>query len=137
MAGNSKPRKKHSVGKHAIKVPMMKNSRDNLAMQLHAAIETLIHAPTIEAFNRVSQMAARTESALGRPDASLNAAKEALYSVSERFARTGKIGVSPEEAAQLMGASGAIDMLLPKIPANVMRQASIKTAIKCAELEAA
>lgn len=137
MGKSAKPRHAYNTDKRRVHVPMMKNSRDNLALQLHAAVETLIGAPGIDAFNRVSKMVARTESALGRPDACLNAAKEALYAISERFARVGKVGVSDEEAKRLKTASGDIDKLLPKIPANVMRQAGIQTALHCEALEAA
>ena len=80
-----------------VHMPMMKESRDALAMQLHARVESLILAPSIDSCNEVSKMLA-TMSHAGLDSAALDAASEAVNAIIDRWERVKRIGVSAQEA---------------------------------------
>lgn len=101
---------------------MMAPSRDNLALQMHAAVETLISAPSIDAFNRVSKMLA-TLSASGLHIAALDEATEIANSICDRYERIKKIGVSNHEAEILRTRAGQLDVMLATVPVNVFKAA--------------
>ena len=124
MAANKKPRKPHRP--FIPSIPMMREARDAMAMSLHAAIETLICAPDIEAYNNVSTKLITFGYAVGIQEC-LEGAKKAMTSIADRHTRVGKIGVGKIEAAALRAASGAMDRMLAKIPVNKMLAAELKT----------
>ena len=126
MGSNRKPRKAHRP--RTPNIPMMAESRDHMATHLHAAVETLINAPDIEAYNNVSTKLITMAKAIGERDC-LEAAKGAMISIAERHERVGKVGVSEHEAHVLRQASGQMDAMLGKIPLNKMLNAEIETAI--------
>ena len=101
---------------------MMTESRDNLAIQMHAAVETLIMAPSIDAYNRVSKMLATLTSA-GVKSESLDEAAEAVNAVCDRYERVKLVGVSATEAEVLRMRAGELDRLLASIPVNVFKAA--------------
>lgn len=101
---------------------MMATSRDNLALHLHAAVETLISAPSIDSYNRLSTMLA-TMTQAGMVSESLNLANACVNSICDRYERVGRIGVSEEEASILREKSGELDRLLARVPANVFQVA--------------
>lgn len=105
-----------------VRVPMMAPTRDNLAMHLHAAVETLIAAPSIDAYNRVSKMLA-TMTQSGVDHIALNVASQTVNSICDRYERIGKIGVSGYEAGVLRDMAGHLDALLARIPVNVFKAA--------------
>jgi hypothetical protein len=131
MANNKRPRKAYKP--RNVSVPMMAETRDSLAMELHAAIETLIHAPSITAYNNVSTKMVTLGRAAGMSDC-LEDAKAALIGISDRFERMKKVGVSPHEAQQLRESSAGLDALLASIPINRLRHAEMVTAMHCVEL---
>lgn len=126
MGTNKKPRKPHRPFIPII--PMMREARDAMAMSLHAAIETLICAPDIEAYNNFSTKLITFGYAVGRQDC-LEDAKRAMTSIAERHDRVGRIGVDAKEAAALRQASGAMDRMLARIPVNKLLAAELKTQI--------
>lgn len=103
-----------------VHVPMMKESRNALAMQLYAAVKTLADRPDVDACNRVSKILA-TMSQAGLKSPHLDDASEAVNQITDRFIRVGKIGVSDSEAKTLHRTAGQLDMLLATIPVNVLR----------------
>jgi hypothetical protein len=118
MAKSKKPRHQQRV--KAVHVPMMPESRSALAMQLHAAVETLIERPSIDACNGVSKKLATLAQAGAKND-SLDIATEIINAVVDRFERVKKIGVSDKEAAMLRLMAGDLDVLLPTIPVNLLK----------------
>ena len=105
-----------------VHMPMMKESRDALAMQLHARVESLILAPSIDSCNEVSKVLA-TMSYAGLDSVALDAASEAVNAIIDRWERVKRIGVSAQEAEVLRQSAGRLDVLLPKIPVNVLKAA--------------
>ena len=114
--------KRKAYRQKPIHVPMMRESRDSLAMQLHARIESLILAPSIDSCNEVSKVLA-TMAEAGMKSDSLDAATEAVNSVIDRWERVKRIGVSAQEAETLRQSAGRLDVLLPSIPVNVLKAA--------------
>jgi hypothetical protein len=131
MARSSKPRKAYNPNKHVAHIPMMKNSRDSLALGLHMSIEALIAAPSIDTYNALSKKVMTMDGALGGNHSPIESAKGALNSVEARFQRVGKVGISPEEAEALRGASAGLDVLLAAIPVDVMQAAKHRTKLFC------
>ena len=83
-----------------IKVPMMGNSRNNLALELRLAVMTLVEAPTPEAFNQLSRMLASLALAGARIEVFrlvVIGMSKALQKVADRHVRVGKVGVSAGE----------------------------------------
>lgn len=105
-----------------VHLPMMKESRDALAMHLHARVESLILAPSIDSCNEVSKVLA-TMSYAGLDSVALDAASEAVNAIIDRWERVKRIGVSAQEAEVLRQSAGRLDVLLPKIPVNVLKAA--------------
>lgn len=103
-----------------VHIPMMAESRNALAMQLYAAIKTLVDRPDVDACNRVSKILA-TMSQAGLKSTHLDEASEAMNQIVDRFIRVGKIGVSDSEAETLHRTAGQLDVLLATIPVNVLR----------------
>lgn len=126
MAANRKPRKQHKARTPSI--PMMAATRDRMALDLHAAVETLIHAPDIESYNHVSTKLIALGRVAGERDC-LESAKEAMGAICDRFQRVGKMGVSEHEAHQLRKASGDMDSMIGTIPVNRMIKAEVETRI--------
>lgn len=121
MPASSKPRK--TMKPRIVKVPMMSTTRDGLALELHATLETLIHRPDVDSFNRLFRIILAVETASHTPE--LLPMSDALNDISERFVRVGKIGLSGDEANRLRAGSAVIDLKLPTIPQNVLKE-SIK-----------
>ena len=118
MSSNKKPRKKYR--EKIIHVPMMAKSRDALALQLYAAVKTLIHAPSVDACNEVSKKLAIMRDA-GLDTVALTTAMLVIDSVIDRFSRVGKIGISQSETEALQTAAGQLDRQLATIPVNVLK----------------
>jgi hypothetical protein len=103
-----------------IHVPMMPESRNALALQLHAAVETLINRPSIDSYNALSKMLATMTDA-GITDECLNMATETLNGICDRYERVQRIGLSDKEGENLRAMAGELDWLIGKIPVNVFR----------------
>lgn len=128
MAGNRKPRKQHK--RREIVIPMTASTKNDIAMRLHAAVETLIHAPSIETYNHISQQLILLAQAGGKSQA-LEDGKLALIEVAQRYDRVGKVGISEDEARRLRLASGGMDGLIGKCSINQFVHAEIQTAKIC------
>ena len=118
MGRSAKPRKAHK--EKPIHVPMMRPDRDALAMQMHAAVETLIQRPTIDSYNRVSKMLA-TMTYAGLEADCLTMATDTVNAVCDRYERVKRIGLSEKEAEMLRTMAGGLDWMIGKIPANVFK----------------
>ena len=118
MSANKKPRKKYR--EKIIHVPMMPESRDSLAMELHARVRTLVLAPSVDACNEVSKVLAIMRDA-GLDSVALSTAIMVIDSVIDRFIRVNKIGISQSETEALQTAAGQLDRQLATIPVNVLK----------------
>lgn len=135
MAGNSKPKRKKYRPK-AIYKPMMANTRADIALDMHLAVEACISAPSPATFDQLGAMLASMATAVNQQEGppiehrgdddskAIVRMLKTLSSIQERFDRVGKYGVSEEEAEELRAAIGYMDSALARIPMNVM-QASI------------
>ena len=108
-------------------IPMMRETRDSLALVLHAAVETLICRPGIDAYNAVSLNLMTIGRACGRRDC-IEAAKQVMLDIYARYERVGKIGANEQDAAKLRLAAGALDGLLAAVPVNRWIDADMRTA---------
>ena len=120
MSKSKKPRHPHRI--KAIHVPMMDESRKSLATQLYMRVKMLIEYPSIETCNDVS-IALATMAEAKHQSAALDAASEAVNAIIDRWERVKRIGVSAQEAEILRQSAGRLDVLLPKIPVNVLKAA--------------
>ncbi len=131
---NSKKRNKKYTPRMP-NIPMMRETRDSLAMALHAAVETLIHRPGIDAYNAVSLNLMTIGRACGKRDC-IEAAKRAMLDIFARYERVGKIGANGQDAQALRCAAGALDGLLATIPVNRWVDADMLTAQQYQEVMA-
>lgn len=130
MSKNSKPRKARR--NRSASIPMMRETRDMMAMSLHQAVETLIHAPSVETYNAMSLQLVTMGRVLGKQDY-MERAKRAMLDVFSRFERVNRMGVSDTEAEMLRQASGAIDAALAYVKVDKLAAAELKTAAWCRE----
>jgi len=133
MSKSSKPRKAYKPKREHI--PMMGNSRDNLAMSLHMDVEAAVLAPSFEAMNTLSRKAAILSAAVDyqsttkihyRDDPqskALVAMLLTLESIDNRYQKVGKWGVTGDEAKTLRVTAGVLDESLSGIPMNVFQAA--------------
>lgn len=122
-----KPRNKKYAGPRLPNIPMMKSTHDELALGLHASIETLIARPDADTYNDVSLRFITLGRVVGK-QTYMEQAKGAMLDIAARFERMGKFGVNAAEAAALRQASGQMDMALPRIPVNKLYAAELRTA---------
>ena len=121
MGRSASPRKAYKP--KFVSIPMMAENRNMLAMHLHIAVDTLIAAPSVDAYNRVSKMLATLYKA-GCTKPCLTLATHAVNAICDRFERVQKVGVSEDEATVLRHASGELDEELARIPFNKFKAAS-------------
>lgn len=119
MGTSTKPRKAHRA--KPVHVPMMRTTRDDVALEVRMAIEALIGAPSPDTYNQLSKMLAalcytKVESE------GLDRATETLSLICDRFERVHKVGVSDAEAQALRAAGGGLDAMLAKVPMNKFRE---------------
>lgn len=131
MAKNKKPRKPHQA--RPVNLPMMAATRDRLALQLHMAVEALILAPSAGTYNSLSTKLCTLANA-GMPADALLPANTIVRDICDRYERVGKVGVSDAEAMGLRAVIGDIDRLLATVPANVLINAEVVTAVHCEEM---
>lgn len=130
MSRTKKPRKLHVPRQPNI--PMMKDTRDELALGLRMSIEALIAAPSVETYNAVSLQLVTLGRVVGRQEF-MERAKAAMLDVFARYERVAKIGVSAGEAEVLRATSADMDAALALIPVNKFVEAEAKTRRWCAE----
>ncbi len=130
MASNKKPRKKYTPRTPA--VPMMKETRDRLALSLHMAIEALIEAPSVETYNSLStKICTLANSGLDTP--ALKQASAAVQSICDRYERTHKVGLSGDERNALRAVALDLDAQLAGLSVTRLISAEANTAAYCAE----
>lgn len=151
MAGNKKPARK---AKPAYRpriglAPMMKETRDDLATQLHTAVLTLREAPSVVAWNEVMKKLEaitiattfmRRKDLCADRDPLANALRTMLYALQaagDRHDRTGVMKLSEPEAASMKMAAAAMDQALARIPANVYQGSVRIAAMQQLEMHAA
>ncbi len=125
-----KPKRNKGYSPRALNIPMMRETRDGLALALHAAVETLIERPSIESYNVVSVNLMTIGRACG-PQPCIESAKQAMLEVYARYKRVGKIGANADDAQALRIAAGAMDGLLARVPVNRWAAADAKTMRQC------
>ena len=131
MSKSKKPRKKYTP--KPAHIPMMASMRDRLALDLHLSIEALIEASSPDTYNALSTKLC-TMGYAGVVSPYLEAAKQTLGVICERYERFGKVGVSSDEALALRALAGELDALLATVPATKIIRAEAFTALHCAEL---
>ena len=115
MAATKKRTKKYRV--RPVNIPMMFESRNRLALELHLAIDTLIRAPSPGSYNELTKMVTAINRT-GMGGAGLELITATLTAICDRFERVEKVGVSVSEAEQLRQAGADLDWMLAKIPIN-------------------
>lgn len=113
-------------------IPMMVETRSDLALGLRMSIEALIAAPGIETYNAVSLRLVTLGRVVGKQPF-MEDAKRAMLDVFARFERVGKIGVNESEAAILRATAGDMDAAIAYVPVNEFAWAEAKTRKWCAE----
>jgi hypothetical protein len=114
---------------HRVDIPMMVETRDDLALTLRMSIEALIAAPGVETYNAVSLQLVTLGRVVGKQDFM----EQAMLDVFERFERVGKIGASAAEAAVLRKTANDMDAALALVPVNKFAAAEAKTRVWCEE----
>lgn len=131
MGNTRKPRKAHRPKE--IMVPMQSSTRDNLALELRLAIETLILAPSPVSYNTLSCMCAALMRS-GVKGKAIDLATATLVDICDRYERVEKVGVSELEAVALREAAGGLDVALGKVALNKFREAVAAVTIHCTEM---
>lgn len=125
-----KPKRNKAYVPRALNIPMMRETRDSLALALHAAVETLIERPSIEAYNVVSVNLMTIGRTCGLQGC-VEQAKRAMLDIYARYVRVGKIGANADDAQALRTAAGAMDGLLARVPVNRWAAADARTMQQC------
>ena len=115
---------------HQINIPMMRETRDSLALKLRMSIEALITAPSVETYNAVSLQLVTLGRVVGKQDF-MEQAKRAMLDVYDRVERVGKFGVNRAEAAVLRQTSADMDAAIALVPVNKFAAAEAKTLVWC------
>ena len=128
MSQSKKPRKAYKPRR--VDIPMMVETRDQQALDLRMAIETLIAQPSVDTYNAVSKRLITIGRVLGKQQF-MEQAKQAMLDVAARFERVGKMGVSESEAVALRATAGNMDAALATVPVNRFHAADVKTRVWC------
>lgn len=131
MAGNRKPARRHKP--KSIYVPMMKSTHDDLALEMHLAVEALVGAPGPATYNQLSKML-RVMNSIGVDDPALVRANNTMLAIADRCDRVHKVGVSAAEADFLRQDIATLETLLRTVPVNRFVAAVNKVAAFCAEM---
>lgn len=133
--GKQKSRKGRQQRWSRVDRPMVTETHRRLALELRAAAETLIGAPSVETFNQLSKMLAALSTA-GMFGQAMDLATGAMGEICDRYERVGKVGVKQEEAEQLRLALAAIDGKLPSITLNKFEESVAEVEVFCASVGA-
>lgn len=125
-----KPKRNKKYRPRALNIPMMRETRDELALGLRMSIETLIAVPSVDSYNAVSLQLVTLGRVVGKQEF-MERAKAAMLDVAARFERVGKMGVSAAEAAVLRDTSNSMDCAIGMIPVNKFAAAELKTQAWC------
>jgi hypothetical protein len=119
----------------SVRIPMMAETRNSLALELHLATEALIAVPSPETYNQLSMMLASLRRA-GAMHACIDQASDAMLSICDRFDRVGKVGVAESEAAILRQAAGGIDSQIGTVAVNKFKQSVADVSAFCMSIGA-
>ena len=108
------------------RTPMMRETCDEIAMRLHADVETLIHCPTEDAYNMVSRNLQTFDRTYGRHD-EIERIKQAMHEICARYIRVKRIGVSADEASALRGGASFMAKVLHVVSVQEWLEADLKT----------
>ncbi|TDY35116.1 hypothetical protein [Janthinobacterium sp. 75] len=114
---------------------MVTETHRRLALELRLAVETLIGAPSTDAFNALSKMLAALCNS-GMKGWAIDLATETMCHICDRYERMGRIGLKDCEAVRLRSAMGGIDGRLPYIPVNKFDIAVAEVAAFCTSIGA-
>lgn len=113
------------------KIPMMRSTRQEIALRMHLMAEAMVLTPTATTANELSKaMAVMTEAVdhashvrIGKRDdpvaLSLVASLQVMCDIEERHEQIGKWGVTGEQAKVIRAAAARFDEALARIPYNV------------------
>ena len=121
-----KPKRNKAYKPRPMAIPMMRESRNDLALTLRMSIEALITAPSLETLNEASMRLATMGWLLGDQDC-MEEIKHAILDVFDRYQRVGRVGVNAAEAEVLRRTAGEIDAAIPYLSLTEYLQAEIKT----------
>lgn len=125
-----KPKRNKKYRPRALRIPMMRETRDELALALRMSIETLIAAPSVDSYNAVSLQLVTLGRVVGAQEF-MERAKAAMLDVAARFERVEKMGVSAAEAAVLRDTSNNMDCAIGLVTVNKFAAAELKTQAWC------
>lgn len=116
-------------------IPMVTETHRRLALERRMAGESLIAAPSVDAFNQLSKMLAALCNA-GMAGEAIDLATDTMSDICDRYERVQKIGVSELEGEWLRLAIASIDDRLPMIPVNRFAKAVAEVEMFCATVGA-
>lgn len=130
----SKPKAKRNKPHRprAPRIPIMRETRDDLALGLRMSIEALITAPTIETYNEVSLRLVTLGRLVGK-QSYMEEAKRAMLDVFDRYERVERMGVSGAEAEVLRRTAGDMDAAIAHVSLTAFLASEVKTRQWCAE----
>ena len=131
-----KDRKHKKYVPRRVVVPLTKAGHDAKSLQLHAFVESAIHAASFATLDELAKRLGAITAAVfstsgplhGRRDSDANAIQTmhlTLEAVQARRDRLGEWSVSREEATSLRQSAGQLDSAIKKLPFNVMRNAEV------------
>lgn len=126
-------KKRSSYKPRPVRMPMMGETRQNLALEIHLAIVGLVGAPSEEGYNSLSKMIGTLRSA-GMTGPFMEDAAVTLTAIFRRWEQINAIEVTPEQGQALMAAGAQIDAALPKIDMNDFRRAVAQMTLHCMNL---
>lgn len=112
-------------------IPMVTETHQRLALELHLAVETLIALPSSDAFNQLSKMFAAL-CAAGMAGTGIDLATDTMCGICDRYEVVDTISVNAIEAHNLRHAIGAIDKRIARIPVNKFEEAVAAVEVFCA-----
>lgn len=127
----TKRTKKYKPGR--VRLPMMEETRNSLALELRLAVSALVAAPSIDTYNQLNQMlaavahAAEGDADIRRVALSLDLA---LRQVAERFERLETVTVTALEATTLHAGIDLLDGLLGHLCMYRFREAVARVGVE-------
>ena len=114
---------------------MTTETYQRLALQLRMAGEALITHPTPDTYNQLSKMLAVLGRA-GIDSDALDLGNDALSDICDRFEEEGRIRITDVEAEHIRMAVASLDLQLPAVAVNHLRQAVAEVEVFCASVGA-
>lgn len=131
MKPKAKRHKKYKPGQ--VRMPMMAETRNSLALELRLAVAALVQAPSVDTYNQLNQMlaavawAADGQADIRRVALSLDLA---LRQVATRFERIEAVTVTALEATTLHAGIDLLDGLLGQLCMFRFREAVARVGVE-------